>query len=106
MLVLDNFEQISAHDAKALREIQRRDVRQSECLGDRRRDERRIPRGGQRHEHHAGRTFGRDRMRDFKRQTGLPDAAWPSERDQTYGGIREPLPQRLHLGITADRERP
>ena len=25
-----------------------------------------------------------DRMCDFERQTGLPDAAWPGERDQTY----------------------
>ena len=44
-------------------------------------------------------------MCDFERQTGLPDAAWPSERDQTYGRIREPLPQHLHVGIAAEKGR-
>ena len=44
-------------------------------------------------------------MRDFQRQTGLPGSSWPYERDQTYGGISEPVPQCLQVSITAEKSR-
>ena len=74
-------------------------------LGDRRRDERRIPNGGQRDEHHAGCTLGRDRACELQRQPGLPDSSWPDERDEACGGIGEPLAQRLHVRIAAEKDR-
>ena len=81
------------------------DVRQAESLGDRRRDERRIPDGGQRYKHHAGGALCRDRACELQRQTCLPDSSRPGERDEACGGIGEPLPQRLHVGLAAEQGR-
>ena len=55
----------------------RGDVRQPERLGDRRRDERGIPNGGQRHEHHAGGALRRDGAGELQRQSGLPAPPGP-----------------------------
>ena len=49
--------------------------------------------------------LGRDRARELQRQTGLPDASRPDERDEACGGISEPVPQRLHVGIAAEKGR-
>ena len=60
---------------------------------------------GQRHEHHAGCALVRDRARELQRQTGLPDSSWSDERDEACGGISEPVPQRLHVSIAAEKGR-
>ncbi len=80
----------------------------SERLGDRRRHERGVPNGGQRHEQHTGSALGRDRACELQRQPGLPGASRSGERDEACGGISEPVLQRLHVRIAAeqDRERP
>jgi hypothetical protein len=44
----------------------------------------------------------RDRACELQRQTGLPDASRSNQRDQACGGISEPVPQRLHVCITAE----
>jgi hypothetical protein len=85
--------------------IDRGNVHQSERFGNRRRDERRIPNGGQGYEHYTGCALFRDRACELQRQTGLPDASWPDERDQACRGISEPVPQRLHITIAADKDR-
>ena len=42
---------------------------------------------------------------ELQRQTGLPRSSWPGERDETCDGIREPVPQRLHVGFAAEQGR-
>ena len=79
--------------------------RQSERLGNRRRDERSVPNRGQRHEHHTGSALGRHRARELQRQPGLPGSSWSRERDEACGGISEPVPQRLHVSIAAEKDR-
>ena len=74
-------------------------------LGDRGRDERGVPSGGQRDEHHARRALCRDRTRDLQRQTGLADSSRADERDEACGGIGEPVPQRLHVSIAPEKGR-
>ena len=41
----------------------------------------------------------------LQRQTGLPDSSRPGERDEACGGISQPVPQRLHVGIAAEQGR-
>jgi hypothetical protein len=75
-----------ARDAGAPRQIARGEVHQSEGLGDRRLDERRIRNGGQRHEDHPGCALVRDRSCKLQRQACLPDSSWADERDEASGG--------------------
>ena len=96
----------SAHATRERpRQVARGDVGQSKRFGNRRRDERRIAKGGQRDEHHARRVFVCDRAGQFQRQAGLPDASGTDERDQASRGIGEPAPQRLDVGIAAEQAR-
>ena len=93
---------IVARGPRAPRQVERRDVRHAEGLGNRRRHERRVPNGGQRDEQHTG-ALCRHRACELQRQTGLPGSSWPGERDETCGGIREPQPQRLQVSIAAEQ---
>ena len=47
----------------------------------------------------------RQRARELQRQTGLSDSSWSDQRDEARGGIREPVPQRLHVGVAAEKRR-
>ena len=91
--------------ARALRQVERRVVQHSECLGNRRRDERGVPNCGQPDEQHTACALVRDRARKLQRQTGLPDASRPDERDETCSGIGEPVAVAPHVGVAAEKGR-
>ena len=55
---------------------------------------------GQRDEHHTGRAFGRDGVRQLQRQPRLAGAARPRERDEARGWIGKPLAQRVDVGVS------
>src|SRR4029453_14322433 len=80
-------------------------VRQSESLGDRRRDERHISNRGQRHKHDAGCALLADHAREFKPEARLADPSWSDKRNETSGWISKPPQQRLHVRFAAEKGR-
>ena len=96
---------IVARDTCAPRQVERRDVRQPERLGNRRRDECRIPNGGQRHEHHAGRALAAIARASSSARRVFPAPPGPVSVMRRAGRISEPVPQRLHVGIAAKKGR-
>ena len=54
---------------------------------------------------HTGCALVRDRACELQRQTGLPHSSRPDERNEACGGIGQPVPQRLHVGIAAEKGR-
>ena len=75
---------------RAPRQIERGDVRQpkASAIADATSAASRMAANGD--EQHAGCALVRDRACELQRQTGLPDPAWPDERDEARGGIGEP----------------
>jgi hypothetical protein len=85
-------------------QVERRGIHHPERFGDRGGHER----GsccGQPHEDHAGCAVCRVVVRELQRKTRLAGSSRASERDETNSGIREPLPQRLHFSLAAEKGR-
>jgi hypothetical protein len=93
-----------ARGPRAPRQVKRRGVQYTERLGNRRRHERSVSNRGQPDKQHTAARRG-SRSRELQRQTGLAGSSWPGERDQSCGGIREPVPQRLHVSLAAEQGR-
>ena len=93
-----------ARGPRAPGQVERRGVQHTESLGNRRRDGRGVPNRGQPDKQHTG-AFRGFRARKLQRQTGLAGSSGPGERDEACGGIREPVPQRLHVSLAAEKDR-
>ena len=87
------------------RQVTSRHVGKPESLGDRRRYEGRVANHSQRDEHHAGGALVGDCTCEFERQARLSRASRTGECDQAGGRISQPLPQRLHIGLAAEKRR-
>ncbi len=62
-----------------------------------------IPNRGQRYEDHAVGAFFGHLARELECQASLPGSSWTGERNQAYGGVCEPVPQRLQVSIAAQQ---
>jgi hypothetical protein len=96
---------IGACEPGSPRQVERGGVREAEPLGNRRRDERRAPDAGQWHEHDPVCVFCRNATSQLQRQTRLPNASWPDERNESCGPIAKPLPERLNIKFAAKKLR-
>ena len=88
----------------ALGKSNARDVRQSEPLGDRRRDERRVPRGANGTNTTLSLPSSRTHVRS-RAPGGSYRLLRADERDEASRGISEPVSKRLHIGIAAEKGR-